>query len=337
MRELLAALAVGTPFVVGASVAPEQDSHVVWVFEDPRIIESSGLVADDDLVVTVNDSGSDAVIYAVDRATGRTVGTTRWDADPDDTEALAPAGPGHVWVGDIGDNGRDRDSISVTRVPYGRGTQAVAGESWTLTYPDGGAHDAEALLAHPRTGRLYVVTKGILVGEVYAAPRKLGPGENPLRRMGTAPGMVTDGAFLDDEHLLLRGYGSADVLTFPGLDEVGSFDLPPQKQGEGLAVAPGGQVLVSSEGVRSPLLRVEVPPDLRRAMGEPAETAEESASSPPGPPTSPEPAPEPSPSTPQDESPAADDRDGPDPWRWVAGAAVAVCGTILLLRALRRR
>lgn len=308
MRELLAALAVGTPFVVGASVAPARDSDVVWEFHDPRIIESSGLVADDDLVVTVNDSGSGAVVYAVDRTTGRTVGTTTWAGDPEDTEALAPAGPGHVWVGDIGDNGRDRDSVTVTRVPYGRGTQAVAGESWTLTYPDGGAYDAEALLAHPRTGRLYVVTKGVLAGEVYAAPRKLGPGENLLRRMGTAPGMVTDGAFLDDEHLLLRGYGSADVLTFPGLDEVGSFDLPPQQQGEGLAVAPDGEVLVSSEGVRAPLLRVEVPPGVRRAMEGQAPDASEDGADP-----------------------------DPDPWPWLLGSALGVVAVVVLVRSLRPR
>jgi hypothetical protein len=330
LRELLAALAVGTPFVVGASVAPERDADVVWTFDDARIVESSGLVADDDLVVTVNDSGSDAVVYAVDRATGRTVGTTTWDADPDDTEALAPAGPGHVWVGDIGDNARDRGSITVTRVPYGRGTQSVSGESWTLTYPAGASHDAEALLAHPRTGRLYVVTKGVLAGEVYAAPRKLRPGANRLRKMGTAPGMVTDGAFLDDEHVLLRGYGSADVLTFPGLDEVGSFALPPQQQGEGLAVAPDGEVLVSSEGMRSPLLRVEVPARLRSAMADsPRPSATPGAS----------PSPEPSASPPQDESPpAGDDGDGDgDPWRWVAAGAVAVCAGVLLLRSLRRR
>lgn len=329
MREVLAALAVGAPFVVGASVAPEQDAHVVWAFEDPRIVESSGLVADDDLVVTVNDSGDGARIFAVDRATGRTVGTTTWDADPDDIEALAPAGPGHVWVGDIGDNARSRDSVTVTRVPYGRGDRSVAGESWTLAYGDGGAYDAEALLAHPRTGRLYVVTKGVLVGGVWAAPRRLAAGENRMRKLGPAPGLVTDGAFLDEDHVLLRGYGSADVLTFPGLEEVGSFRLPRQQQGEGLAVAPDGRVLISSEGVRSPLLRVEVPARVRRAM----EQATEPTTSTPASPTT-----EPAPSAPaQQPSEAADEGTDAMPWPWLVGGALGLVAVVVLLRSLRRR
>lgn len=329
MREVLAALAVGAPFLVGASVAPGQDADVVWAFEDPRIVESSGLVAVDDLVVTVNDSGDGARIFAVDRATGRTVGTTSWDADPDDVEALAPAGPGRVWVGDIGDNLRSRDSVTVTRVPYGRGDRTVAGESWTLTYGDGGAYDAEALLAHPRTGRLYVVTKGVLVGDVWAAPRRLAAGENRMRKLGPAPGLVTDGAFLDEEHVLLRGYGSADVLTFPGLEEVGSFRLPRQQQGEGLAVAPDGQVLISSEGVRSPLLRVEVPARVRRAM----EQAPEPTTSTPASPTT-----EPAPSAPaQQPSEAADEGTDAMPWAWLVGGALGLVAVVVLLRSLRRR
>ena len=38
---------------------------------------------------------------------------TRWGAEPEDIEALAPGDDGTVWVGDIGDNTADRDTISV--------------------------------------------------------------------------------------------------------------------------------------------------------------------------------------------------------------------------------
>ena len=71
-------------------------------------------------MVTTNDSGDSGRVFAVDPATGDTVGTTSWSPAPEDVEALAPAGPGHVWVGDIGDNRRARDSVQVLRVPVGR-------------------------------------------------------------------------------------------------------------------------------------------------------------------------------------------------------------------------
>ncbi|WP_235736314.1 hypothetical protein [Nocardioides alcanivorans] len=80
------------------------DSEVEFTFRDPEIVESSGLVMTDDLAVTVNDSGDSARIFTVDRGTGKTVGVTRWAGQARDIEALAPAGPDEVWVGDIGDN-----------------------------------------------------------------------------------------------------------------------------------------------------------------------------------------------------------------------------------------
>ena len=103
---------------------------------------------------------------------------------------------------------------------------------------------------------------------MYAAPSALrADAPNRLRLLGEAPGIVTDGAFFPDgRHLLLRNYGRAFVLAFPSLDLVGSFDLPAQKQGEGIAVAPDGSVYVSSEGVRSPVLRIAVPDEIAEAM-----------------------------------------------------------------------
>ena len=44
--------------------------------------------------------------------------------------------------------------------------------TYELDYP-GGSADAEALLADPRTGRLVVVTKGLVGGQVLVAPREL--------------------------------------------------------------------------------------------------------------------------------------------------------------------
>ena len=86
------------------------------------------------------------------------------------------AGPGpqpgksYLYIGDIGDNSEARSEIVVYRIPEPVVVPADATttkakphltdppEVFRLRYPDG-KHDAEALLVHPQTGHLYVVTK----------------------------------------------------------------------------------------------------------------------------------------------------------------------------------
>lgn len=228
---------------------------VDFAFSDPAIVESSGLVVEDGLFVTVNDSGDRGRIFTVD-GTGATVGVTSWSPTPVDVEALAPAGDGEVWVGDIGDNAGSRSAVSVMRVPFGRGDRTVTPPAYTLVYPDG-SHDAETLLAAP-DGRLLVVSKDLGGGTVYAAPRELSVTEpNRLRPVADAMAFATDGSFFPDgRHYVVRGYGSAAVYTYPGHEEVGTFSLPPQPQGEAIAVADDGWVHVSSEGQHAEVRRV---------------------------------------------------------------------------------
>jgi hypothetical protein len=254
------------PFLLGAAAgAPDAADRPAFRFADPEIVESSGLVVlpgrgrDGGLVVTTNDSGDSGRVFTVDPATGDTVGVTSWAADPEDVEALAPAGPGHVWVADIGDNRHVRDSVEVLRVPVGRGERQVTPEVRELVYPDG-AHDAEALLRHPVTGRLHVITKGVFAGTVYAAPQRLRADRpNRLTEVGDAPGLVTDATFLPGGGgVVMRTYSAAHLSTFPSWQPVESWELPDQDQGEGIATA-GSELLVSTEGARSQVLRVGLP------------------------------------------------------------------------------
>jgi hypothetical protein len=236
-------------------------SSVMFSFADPDITESSGLVDLGGLMVTTNDSGDDAVLYTIDPRTGRTVGRTTFARAVTDVEALAPAGAGSVWVGDIGDNTAVRPVVEVYKVPVGRGDRTVDAPSYRLAYPDG-AHDAESLISPG--GRLYVITKGPLGGKVYAAPRVLKPGQvNRLTAVGVVTVWATDAAMLGARHVLVRGYGSADVLTFPGFEKVASFDLPSQEQGEGVSVGPGGRVRLSSEGEHSKVLQIALPAEVK--------------------------------------------------------------------------
>ena len=245
---------------------------VAFVFQDPAIVESSGLAVVGGRVVTTNDSGDTGRVFAVDARTGRTVGTTTWSREPVDVEALAPAGPRSVWVGDIGDNDGVRRSVQVVPVPVGTGPVAADGPTYELRYPDGG-RDAEALLAHPLTGRLYVVTKGLFGGQVLETPQPLrASGPNRLTELASAPALVTDGAFLPyGGAAVLRTYGRAVVLSYPSWEPVASWELPRQEQGEGLAVA-GTELLLSSEGERSAVLREPLPREALAAdlFGSPA-------------------------------------------------------------------
>ena len=311
---LLGALAVA----VSAAAAPDRPRPTVaFTFQDPVIEESSGLLDLGDHVATVNDSGDGPVVYLVDRDTGETVGRTTYTSDDVvDVEALAAGPRGEVWVGDIGDNDAIRPTVTVYAVPRPTpGDRAVDARSYLLGYPDG-PHDAEALLVHPRTGRLLVVTKGLFGGQVFAAPTTLDPERvNRLELQGSVDGMVTDGAFLPDgHHVLLRTYSSASLYDTRDWTSLASLALPQQEQGEGLAVSQDERLLVSTEGSGTEVVSVPLSAKMRAAL-------------------------EPRPSAgPASNDPALSARDADDrDWLLVGGGAAGVLGAALLGAVLLRR
>jgi hypothetical protein len=327
----LGLVAVVTPFVIGLTAAgTDRDGEEVFRFQDSEIVESSGLVMEGNRAHTTNDSGDTGRVFTVDVATGKTVGVTYWADGPEDVEALAPAGAGHVWVADIGDNSGSRDSIEVTRVPVGDGERTVDEETIDLVYPDG-QRDAEALLVHPVTGRLYVATKGIFGGELYAAPPELADdAPNMLGLVGETTGIVTDGAFFPDgDHIILRTYGTAVVYSFPALEQVGAFDLPSQEQGEGIAVPSTRFVYLSSEGQQAPVLKVPVPRVIRSALSPtPTSTASVTPSSP-------------ATAEPEGGATSVDDITAEladrSVWPWLLSGLLGLGALVVLLRAVRPR
>ncbi len=216
---LSAALLAATG-ATAATVATE-----VTRFQDPEIVESSGLVALGNTFVTTNDSGDSGRLFLVDQTSGETLRVVDWSDDPEDVEALAPESGNSVWVGDIGDNGADRDQVTVSLVDLD-GREPT--RSYDLRY-EGGAADAEALLSDPAAGRLLVVTKSVFGGDVMAAPLQLKADKvNRLDPIARVSGLVTDGAFFPDgRHVILRNYTQAFVFAYPTSDAVGEFDLDP--------------------------------------------------------------------------------------------------------------
>ena len=150
--------------------------------------------------------GDTGRVFAVD-GSGHTVGVTHWSEDPTDTEALAPAGPGTSGSATSATtSGAGRRSRS-RAIPVGRGDRTVHPTTYRLAYPDG-ATDAETLLRDPATGRLYVASKNVFGGVLYAVPAHLdASGPNPLTPIGRVLPVATDGSFFPDgQHLIVRNY-----------------------------------------------------------------------------------------------------------------------------------
>lgn len=288
----LAALVAG-PGVALADPAPDPSpTSTAFTMDDERITESSGLAASNvhkGTYYTINDSDNQAYVFAIDGKTGDVEAALRFrQIENRDWEAIAPGPEGRIWIGDIGDNERDQESITVYRFrePAQLEDQRMRYVSYSLEYPDG-AHDAEALLVHPKTGRLYVVTKGLAGTAIYEAPEELTEdGNNELSRYADAPAAVTDGAFLPDgSKMVLRTYGAAWLYSWggskPKLDR--KIALPTQKQGESLAVSPDGkQILVGSEGEGSEVVAVSLAAPVVQPSPKPTAQPSASATAKPG-------------------------------------------------------
>jgi hypothetical protein len=166
-------------------------SKQVAILEDKRIKESSGLALggrDPSIFWTINDSGGEPCVFAVDRS-GRTRAKVRVrDAANFDWEDIARGtgenGAPALFIGDIGDNLFIRPTIQVYQIPEPEinapgkpvsETETAAPQLWRAYYPDGN-HNAESLLVHPQTNRLYILTKSEDgKSALYAFPQPLQP------------------------------------------------------------------------------------------------------------------------------------------------------------------
>jgi hypothetical protein len=277
-------LAAGLAMAGAAWAAParaeEGPPTVDRVIRDPRITESSGLVASlrhPGYLWTHNDSGNPARLYAIapSGGTAATLGVSGvlnedWEAL---TELRDPSGRALLAIGDIGDNTGSRPWVEVALVaePASLSDARVRPvRVLRLRYPDAPV-DAESLLADPRTGRLYIVTKEFLSARLLAVPAAVWPGGRsgvatlqPVANLPTS--LVTDGAFLPDGRMVLRNYASLIVVPGPEsvrggrLPQLAGARTPLQDQGESLAVVDGGRsLLLGSEGRDEPVYRVPLP------------------------------------------------------------------------------
>jgi hypothetical protein len=269
MRSLLCVLGAATlgTLAVLPAAGPAVAADSSFTLEDPRITESSGLAASrlhPGVYWTHNDSDDGPYVYAVDGRTGRTVATvTLAGIDPRDVEAVSAGPDGGIYVGDIGDNlGGTWPEVWIYRFeePKQLGDTTVRPVRYTVQY-EGGPRDAESLMVHPKTGRVYLVSKHRDGGGLYEGPRTLSAsGVNTFRRIADVDLWATDGAFSPDgTRLVIRGYFTATAYRWGdgGPTRLGSPGLPMQRQGESVTFTSDGRALMyGTEGAGSQVIRV---------------------------------------------------------------------------------
>ncbi|HEY2516530.1 MAG TPA: hypothetical protein VGI39_36925 [Polyangiaceae bacterium] len=236
--------------------------------------ETSGLVASttrEGVYFAHNDSGDRARFFAVDER-GARLATYVYSSDRvRDCEDLGigPCGDGTrgscLFIGDIGDNLRLRDEISVYRVhePDTFTDATVSSDRLRFVYPDG-AHNAEALLVHPTTGVLTIVVKeDKRPSGIYEAPLPFTPGARAtLRRVGSIASPAgskrfTGASVRAGEGILLRTYTHAYFVRLDPATSVAEAlaaplcSLPVRREETGEAIAwrrDGGGFLTIGEG-----------------------------------------------------------------------------------------
>ncbi|MER6989832.1 hypothetical protein ABT337_08930 [Saccharopolyspora hirsuta] len=236
--------------------------------QDERLDELSGLASDGRAWYAVNDGGRSLRVHVLDPSDCSVRDVRTASNDPFDVEDLALGHDGSLWLADIGDNRRRRDTVALHVMPPGGGVAL-----YRLSYPDG-AHDAEALLLD-RAGVPFIVTKEPLgTAGVYRPAQPLDTERTvPLERVGSVslratetPGgplsrafsttLVTGGAVNHDgTAVAIRTYTDVYLYSAPDGDVVAALQreplriaLPNERQGEAIAWEPDGSLLSASEG-----------------------------------------------------------------------------------------
>lgn len=249
------------------------------------------------VLFTINDSGNDAVLFALDTTgTARGEWRIRGARNVDwESAAVGPCKPGDssscVYIGDTGDNEASHSVRSIYRVNEPAATNAriigsLPAERLDYAYPDG-PRDVEAMYVAP-SGDLFLISKRAstdaggrlrralvyrLAAETWSAGGRVTaervdsldivPGSAPLRT-------ITDAALSPDgRHLAVRTYmqlyvfatdsatGRVDHAVSPSVCNLVSVG---EAQGEGVTWADNsGRLVLTSEGRDSPLDLVTCP------------------------------------------------------------------------------
>lgn len=306
MSRLLVAslfLLVIVPAVPADAAGTTARPTTVCTIGDARLSEISGMAATRNGYVVIDDSSDDAsrrkVFFLNQRC--KVSRTLSYPSRPRDTEDLASAADGTLWVGDIGDNNLSRTTVGLWKLAPGAKTPVL----YRLRYPDG-PHDAEALLL-AGDGTPIIVTKDPGTADIYTPATTLHAGATvTLKRVGqfTIPNTKTSNPFSlfgrvlvtgaanspDGRRVALRTYSDAFEFEVPDGNVIAALTtgkphivaLPDEPQGESIAYGTDGTSLLTvSEstgqpaGTRPTILRYGIPAasNVRAAQPGPAPTS----------------------------------------------------------------
>ncbi|HKB68365.1 MAG TPA: hypothetical protein VKC61_21070 [Pyrinomonadaceae bacterium] len=262
--------------------------------EDQAISESSGLVASrtsPGSYWTHNDAGNEPLIYSFDsqgrsRGVWRVTGATNYDWEDLSTGPGPKPGTNYLYIGDIGDNDGTRSEIVIYRIPEPvipngvpistaqRPNATETAEAIRLRYPDG-SHNSEALLVHPRTGRIYLIVKEKSAKPgIYAADAPTGSGEvvtlariGEVDLSGRSEGLINGGAISPDgQRAALSDYTQGYEFVLPDANApfdsiwkqpMRTVDLGKRKHGETICYRLDGKALLAtSERLPAPLIEI---------------------------------------------------------------------------------
>ncbi|MFD5843566.1 WD40 repeat domain-containing protein [Streptomyces chartreusis] len=264
---ILAGVLLTGAFTLPASAAPGDEDFTI---KDPRITESSGLAASRQhpgIYWTHNDQDTGAYLYAVDSSTGETVATITMTGvgTPRDVEAISMGPDNQLYVGDIGDNdGVQWPYVWIYRLPEPKTLkdQTIRATQYVVKYTDG-TRDAESMVVHPKTGRVYIIDKHEDGGHLYEGPAELSPsGTNVFKPTVPVDMWATDAAFSPDGRTLaVRGYLGGIAYDWNGgkLKRLERISVP-LGQGESASYSPdGSKLMLGMEGAGSTVVAEDAP------------------------------------------------------------------------------
>jgi hypothetical protein len=247
----------------------------------PSILpELSGLAASGKypgLLYTHNDSGDSPRFFMMDENAKVTAEMRLPGASAVDWEDIAvgpcPAGS-CVYLADTGDGSASRPDYTIYRVaepaalPAAGSVTSVAFESFRFLYPDeGGRHNSEALLVHPKSGRLFVIIKMGGRPSVYEMRQPFVAGtvqtlvHVAILPLPAADSIVTGADFAPcGDRMLVRTTQSLYELSAPGGQVEALFAAPAVKvpvaaqepQGEAVTYSPDGRRYFTSSETGGP-------------------------------------------------------------------------------------
>jgi len=258
------------------------DDTIFQDIESTEVTESSGLAPSNrepGIFWTHNDSGGEAKLFAIDskgKLTGSVVLEGAEAVDWEDMSSYVDGSDPRLMVGDFGDNGAKRESVSIYLFdepnPYEH-SRVSSLQRIDYRYPDG-PHDCEALGVAPLRREILLVTKSILpVAACYSIrlpKRDEGPRfrQQPSRIGTLAIPLVasmdiesgTGDIILCNYFQCFRYLRASDDSSAQWMKQIPEMtNLPKLKQIEAITFDTNGDVWVTSEGIPGKIAKVSMP------------------------------------------------------------------------------